>query len=76
MNTMIIEDGQPNSSFFGTEGLSNLTVFGDLRTLGIEGFSELKDNLGHGTFFKFAALFVGTEQTEVHGTEIFLPGQR
>ena len=26
---------------------------------------------GHGTAFKFAALFVGTEQTEVHGTEIF-----
>ena len=26
---------------------------------------------GHGTAFKFAALFVGTEQTEVHGTDFF-----
>ena len=54
MNAMIIEEGQPNSSFFRIEGLW-----------------ELKDNLGHGTFFKFAALFVGTEQTEVHGTDFF-----
>ena len=54
MNVMIIEEGQPNSSFFC-----------------IEGFWELKDNLGHGTSFKFASLFVGTEQTEVHGTDFF-----
>ena len=67
MNDMIIEEGQPNSGFFGTEGLWELKVFG------IEGFSELKDNLGHGTCFKFTALFVDAEQTEVHGTDIFCP---
>ena len=32
---------------------------------------ELKDFGGHGTAFKFAALFVDAEQTEVHGTDIF-----
>ena len=31
----------------------------------------MKDFLGHGTSFKFASLFVGTEQTEVHGTDFF-----
>ena len=34
-------------------------------------FFVLKDFGGHGTAFKFASLFDGTEQTEVHGTEIF-----